>query len=457
MAVGCSEIVEEHERPCPRSVRHEDFVLDAGAPAAQLEALRGITEVVGDVQINGVDSLEPLACLVRVEGALSLDVASLEGLEKLERVGALYLSGSLRSADPLERLTTVDGDVSLFKLPAADNLQFAIEDVGGSVTINEVNPEATFDVRVDATFAGSIVTIQTAPDMRQFTRRLEHVAGDIDLGGTGPAQVDLTGLRSVGGSLIISAYPDALPMPDLGALAEVGNDLVLTNVLAEDLSSLASLQRAGGLELQAFPNLRTLDGLDQLRVLEHAGPRVEYWTSGLSLIGHPVLEDISALGGIERVVAPPNGSPLTTSISGCDRLSNLHGVEPTLAWVEKMTLIELPALQDFTSLVPGTSVPGLHVEATGLTSLAGVDPAGPWFQRGDGVDLWLLDNLDLVELMPAAATTDSEVVDSGFLIIEGNTSLGQCEAEAFVAAATTRGFRGSSSIRDLIDDTPCDS
>ena len=439
-------------------MRYEDFVLEAGAPAAQLEALRGVTEVVGEVSITDAESLEALSCLERVEGRLSVSgPKTLEGLERLERVGGLALSGRLRNVDALERLTTVDESISLDSLPAVEDLQFSIEKLGGDIFINDVNPDAPFDLAIGGSFDGSIQSVQSAPDLRPFTRRLEHVGGDIDLHGTAMGAVDFSGLITIGGDLILFADQTSQPLPAMGSLTRVGHDLKLVNLLSEDLSSLRSLQRAGGIHIQVFPALRSLHGLEGLRVLEHDGGRVESASPGVGLYGLPLLEDISALAGIERVIGLPDEGPGSAYVSGCDRLSDLHGIESLLPWVDKLSLYELPDLVGFTSLEPVSKLPSLHAEATGLTSLAGLETSGPWFQKLDGmVYVWLIDNPDLVELMPAAATADNEVAESGFVVIEGNTSLGHCEAEAFIEAAQAQGFDGATSNKDSLDDTPCD-
>lgn len=439
-------------------MRYEDFVLEAGAPAAQLEALRGITEVVGEVSITDAESLEALSCLERVEGWLSVSgPKTLEGLERLERVGGLGLSGPLRNVDALERLTTVDDGLSLFFLPVVEDLQFGIEELGGDIFINDVESGAPFDLAVDGTLEGDLQSVQSNLDLRPFTRRLQHVSGSINLYGAAPSAVDFSGLESVDGVVFVQSEGATVPMPRMESLVRVGHSLVLSNLLAEDMSAFQSLERVGGLQLTGISNLRTLDGLQALRVVEHDGELASYASTGLELYNLPALEDISALAGIERVIGPNETMRVEVGITQCEQLSDLHGLEPWLPWLDHLSLYMMPAIVDLTSLSSATRMPGLKIEATGITSLAGVNVSGPWFRRLDGrVDLWLSDNPDLVDLMPAIATAEHDVPEPGFVIIEGNTSLSHCEAEAFIEAAQAQGFDGATSNKDSLDDTPCD-
>jgi hypothetical protein len=107
----------EEEDTC--SVGLEDVV---ATTQEQIEALRGCRELMGSLTVRldndapGSLSLEPLASLEIVRGQLWINgpATSLSGLEALEEVGALELTGlRVPSLAPLQALTRVQGDPTL--------------------------------------------------------------------------------------------------------------------------------------------------------------------------------------------------------------------------------------------------------------------------------------------------------------------------------------------------------
>lgn len=78
------------EPACPAKVVAESVVID---DAAQLTALEGVTQIMGDLTINATVDLTPLSCLTVVDGELEIDLFgdgdanSLWGLRNLRHVG----------------------------------------------------------------------------------------------------------------------------------------------------------------------------------------------------------------------------------------------------------------------------------------------------------------------------------------------------------------------------------
>ena len=292
---GCAEVVEEHDRGCPENIRYEDFTLEDTDPAAQLEALRGVTEVVGNVSIRReVESLEALSCLASIEGGLTIygDVETLDGLERLESVGGLSLwSERLRDVDALSNLTTIRGSLFLEELVALESLAGldSVETVDGELMIRDVAAAATLTLAVGETFTGSVTTFGQSPDLTPFTTKLRRLMGDLRLEGPSVDRVDLSSLLRVDGGLTLTSS-EAQRLPPLGSLERVGLDVTLTGFADESLASLARLQAAASLSIRSFPSLRTLDGLQALRTLSHGdGPAMG---SGLELSENPQLVEI---------------------------------------------------------------------------------------------------------------------------------------------------------------------
>ena len=457
-------MVEEHARPCPESVRYEDFVLETGDPAAQLEALRGVTEVVGNVSISGdVRSLEAMSCLTRVEGFLSLggELETLEGLERLERVGGVGLRGDrLRRVDALSNLTTIEGDLVLEELPAIESLDglSSVATLGGEVMIRDVGPGGALRLGLGDTLEGSITVFGQSPDLTPLTGDLRRVIGNLRFEGPSVERIDLSALLRVDGSLTLTSS-EGQPMPSLASLERVGHDLRLLGLEAEDLSSLSRLQGAGSLTIEAFPSLRSLDGFQALRTIAPDDTLALNDTlgSGVGLSRNPQLADLTALSGVEHVGGRP-GSIVFLMISGNPMLSDLSGTGSLLPFVDWVSLSELPALVDLRGWPQLPRFPAFTADNTGLVSLDGLSIApGSWI-RGyeDSVAFELYDNADLIDISAAIPNAGDDVGAEGFIFITGNANLSRCNAEALVEAAQAGGFAGSVALEDLVDDAPCD-
>lgn len=108
-----------------------------------LEALRGVTEVRGDLSIReGVSDLEPASCLGRVGGRLSIhrttDLETLHGLENLESVGAgVGINGN-------SKLRTTEGlGLRTVRYPRLDGLGSGLGSI--HITRNLVLTELRFE------------------------------------------------------------------------------------------------------------------------------------------------------------------------------------------------------------------------------------------------------------------------------------------------------------------------
>jgi len=129
---------EEAVRCDPASV-HPDTLI--ARRDADLEALRGVTEIEGALRITDkATDLSPLACLARVGGDLELDAASLtslDGLGSLEAVGGkvtfrdLPLLTSLGDLGSLREIVwlEIDHDASLTDLRGLDELTLVQSDI----------------------------------------------------------------------------------------------------------------------------------------------------------------------------------------------------------------------------------------------------------------------------------------------------------------------------------------
>lgn len=75
-------------------------------------------------------------------------------------------------------------------------------------------------------------------------------------------------LEFVGRILSIKNAPELMDLSGFNKLAEVDGPLMISDLPLADLSDLGQLERTAGLELRRVPNLESLEGLQQLSLIE---------------------------------------------------------------------------------------------------------------------------------------------------------------------------------------------
>lgn len=461
---ACGETVVDHDRPCAANLRYDDVWIEADDPPERLEALRGVTEVVGDVTLSGsFESLEPLSCLSRVHGRFSLSEASvdsLDGLEALERVGGLELSGlsALTDVEALAGLRQVDDGLTLWQLPAVEDLSSlaGITELRGLIVLYDLPPQIALGLSLPEQLDGALIVEGDVPDLRAVTAGLREVTGGLDLHGASIAQVDLGALESVGGVLSLTARDTPMPMPPMPALREVGGPLELRGLTMADLSDLAALESVGHLTIEQCEALQTLDGLEQLRSVVSHEP-VEgagHAGGGVTLHGNPSLVDLHALAGITEVVGS-EGGPGLLWLGDNAQLASVEGTGALAERVHQVILDQLPALEDLQGWSGLSRLGGLSIHGTGLHSLDGLSLT-PDAQFGpDTLLLDLQDNAKLVDVAPLIPQPGQVVPTEGYIGVEGSAQLGRCQVEALIDQARAQGFGGEAIQQGLLDDGPC--
>lgn len=280
--------------------------------AAELESLRGVTDVTGNLTIKApfIGSLEPLRALVSVGKNLIIEgsntLVDLKGLGWLDQVGGSFTlrnNAALANAEGLTALRSVTGDVTVESNPALSVLALGpLQVVQGSVNVSN-NAQLT---RIDGS-------------------RLRSVVGSVQLLNH-PKLESLgafTGLGAIGGSLSITNCDALVHLRDLGALRDVASLVLRGNAKLTDLAAFAGLKTVrGNLQLVSLPALRTLFGPAQL----------------ISVAGHLAFYDLPLLkriDGLDQLVSVGAGLLVSDNaaleeIAPFALLSSLGGSWPTV-------------------------------------------------------------------------------------------------------------------------------
>jgi hypothetical protein len=272
-------------------------------------------------------------------------LASLEGLESLERAGGLRIRGlSAATLDPLANVRSLSGagGISLTDCP---NLQ----DLNGLSHVRGI-----LDLEVACENLETLAPLSLAQQMSSL--RIE---------GSRLADMGSFGVRSVSNSFRI-ANTALQDLDALSSLTSVGNELtVWGNPVLEDLSGLNALSSAGGMtvsanpRLQRFPELTALTALnslfiegnlvlDDLSAFAAAHPSTHPGPNYLSV--HPfsaARTDYIEIGGnpeLERFVMPfPWGRSQTVRITGNAKLREID--MGALQGIEMLSIIANPLLE----------------------------------------------------------------------------------------------------------------
>ncbi len=462
---GCGTVVTDHDRPCADNPRYDHFYFSAEDSAERLEALRGVTEVLGDVVIGGdVANLEPMACLRSVSGRLSIEtnyaVRSLDGLERLEQVGDLHLAHlpALTEVDALANLHTATHGVWLEGLGAADDLTglAGLSTVSGLVYLRDIADRAALGMTLPDAFEGDLsIEGQTLPDLSLLTGSLRTMTGQVQINGAAAASaVDLSQLEQVDGVLSIIAA-GAAPLPDLSSLHTVTGPVSLTGLDMPDMTPLAALERAGHLSIHSCPQLQTLEGLQSLRDLVSTVP-IEiagFGGGGLSLVDNPALTDLSALGGLEALT-PIEGQYSFVFMTELPALTSVAGTKGLVREADFVHLGFMPSLTTLSGWEDLTRVPNFTFDNTALPNLDGLSfAANATF--GDAFQMEFTGNADLTDISALVPGPGHLVPAAGLLQVESSPALGQCQWQALVDAAQAQGFAGDVFADGLLDDGPC--
>jgi hypothetical protein len=281
----------------------------------------------GDLAVGDNASPADLACIVVIEGALTIGP-----------------SPGLSTPLPLPRLREVHGALTIAGNPALtalDGLE-ALERIGGILHISEN------DALTDVSALGNLVAVSDVEffddpllaNLSLFAPSVAFTAGEsgvVRLGVAGlPALVDLDGLAhvddvTVTGRLLIDLDRDAA-LADVSGVAGFFPEGAATSLALRELPALTSIELAGVAsigELVAIdvPALASLDGLADLTTAD----RVEFvgaatLTSMTGLDQLAVVTDTLSLGGCAGQLEPV----LPSGISHLDGLGGLTAV----GWLE---------------------------------------------------------------------------------------------------------------------------
>ncbi len=482
---ACPAAVAEHDRACPSKTLFEDVTLDASSPSGQLGVLEGVTEVVGDVVLTDYPGdLEAMSCLEKVHGALRLGgdslgslrgldrlretgelsislapgLGSLAGLESLETTGLLSLSElpELDSTAALESLESINGELWLSELPSVVDWSgfTGVSGISDRLFIRDVNSNGALELDLGEEFAGEILVDIRSPDLRVATSSLVRVDGTL-ASGTGTAVLfDLSRLEHVGGGLHFSTMEPA-ELPALPSLRSVTGALELRGMDMSDLAALSRLETVGALQICDSDTLQTLAGLENLRSLVRIigdGGAGQYAATGtLDICNNPVLTDVSALAGLTDF---GNQGPSFLWIANNPSLSNLSGLAPAASQMLLASFEDLPALTNLAGLSNLTGLGELAITNTGVRTLDGFS-LEPGASISGSFQIVLEHNAELADISALLPATDRALPSGGYIVIEGQPQLSQCQAEAFVQEAREAGFDGTVELSGLLADGPC--
>lgn len=259
---------------------------------AELEALRGCSEIDGDLTIFGsnVSDLEPLFRLRVVTGALEISsfAGTLDGLRALESVGSLGLQNTIvGTLSPLQ---------NLFQIGSG-------RPQGGALTLSQ-NPNL-----VDLAGLGNlqaVTSISISENGSLATLGGLNVPGELERVSIrdNPVLGDVAGLENL----------------QLADTVEIENSPALSN-----LGSLSNLQAATSLALVNLPSLTALD-------LPIGSVQVFY----LENVAVTNLNGLSGLRGMESAIIQNNAS-----LVDVDRLASLESLAE-LSVINNSSLLRLP-------------------------------------------------------------------------------------------------------------------
>lgn len=309
---------------CDTLTEQGSFTVASGEDAA---ALCAGGNAVLDLTVTGSVTID---CLCAINGDLQVVSGTLDA-PQLERIsGDLSVGGAtaLRAAG----LQAVDGGVQLTG-PLDEVVLPALAAVGGDLIVSDTTlPELSLDALYSV---GGGVNMSRSSLVRLDLPRLRTVGTDLVIQDL-PELVSLEGTRaltSIGGSLVLARL-SRLPVLDDWSfllLTSVGGDVIIADsaqlVAIHGLTLLA--QVPGDLRIEDLPNLARIEGFDLL----------------LTVGG-----DLSIARNAEQI-----------DIAGFINLEDIDGA---------LQLSDLASLQSIPGFGALTSTGALHIERTGMSTLA---------------------------------------------------------------------------------------
>jgi hypothetical protein len=313
--------------------------------AAELESLRGITEITGSLTIKApyVTTLEPLKRLISVGSYLTIEgsnaLVDFKGLSWLDSVGGymtIRSNAGLQSTEGMTALRLVTGSLLVERNPALKHLDL------GPLQV----------VQVD-------VTVTTHAELVSFDgTRLRSVVGALKLLSNPKLETlgALGRLKAIGGTVDIKQCHGLTHLRGLGQLNDVGTLTLEDNDKLVDVSALAALRSVrGSLVLRSLPSLQiglgdaqlaTVNGylaFYQLPLLPSLGSFTQLATIGGGLLviktGVEAIAPFPALNSFA-----PNVDPI---VSGCAPPNPLDPTSSCPAFTETLVIGENPALRQF--------------------------------------------------------------------------------------------------------------
>jgi hypothetical protein len=413
---------------CQLAVRD---VTVSGPDLTDLTPLRTLREVRGRLtlaRLPHVASLQVIAGLTRVESIRIEDLDALPDLVGLDLLtalaGELWIGGNAK----LETLTgltlTTAGEVHLVDNPALSSL-------GALATL--AGPLERLELR-------SLPSLNSLDGLQQVTsiRFLDVV----DCSGL----IDLSEL-TLGASEIIQLFDNpslstlqGVLLPSLTKVAEV-RLRALPSI--QDLSGLEALQTIGVLHLEDCAEVRSLEGLSELREVTQA-LRLERCARLANLSGAPVLARI----GVLQLASNPE----LATLAGLSALqsTDLHLTDlPALPGLQALTSVEigsielerLPLVADLSGLASARETLWSieladNAVLADLTALSHVTALDGSLTVHDNALLRNLHGLDGLRRVASASITDNALLEDvralagltkGEVTVSGNPSLPACE------------------------------
>lgn len=371
-----------------------DLVVETANALTSLAALGNLTEIAGELELRGTGSGSRLR--------------DLSGLERLERLGGLALSGldSLQSLSGLPKFTRLPGGVQLADLRALRSIDTlsALTRTGGVLELSDL-PQLTRLTALSRIEQTAGLTLSHLTNITQLTSlsQLTRVAGDVFIvANDALGSLDgLRGLSAVDGSF---ALRDGVvkSVAGLRKLRTIGETLYLWNTPVSSLDGLQGLRSLRALYIEQSA-LGSLAGLDNLSALQN-----------LTLTRNPALTRIDALRSL-------TGIPGGIQIADDPKLESLDGLQHVTR-TATLSLQALPAITSLAALAALESVDDAYFgiyELAQLRSLAGLEALETVY------GLAIAGNPLLADITALSAL--SSAVD---LNIYENPSLPSCQATA---------------------------
>ena len=225
----------------------------------EVEALRGVFWVVGNVQLSGDLELSALQSLQKIDGVLGIQnnqvLTNLDMLSNLTSVkGNLSISDNdaLANIDGLSGLTNLEGSLSLIRNDALTN-------VDGFANLSGVG------LLLELSDLDSLTNLDGLSGLGDVSGSLSITDNDVLASLSG-----LSNLTSVGFSLEVSRNPSLVDLSGLEALASVGSLALSQNDALTSLRALSALEEVGDLNIFNHANLPAcevtwlIDNIDSL-------------------------------------------------------------------------------------------------------------------------------------------------------------------------------------------------